>query len=40
MTLSYEQQADNSLVTNNVKKEVEEFVDEQKDLSKDIDDRK
>lgn len=40
MTLSYEQQADNSLVTNKVKKQVEEFVDEQKDLSKDIDDRK
>lgn len=40
MTLSYEQQSDNSNVTNKVKKEVEEFVDEQKDLSKDIDDRK
>lgn len=40
MTLSYEQQSDNYLVTNKVKKQVEAFVDEQKDLSRDIDDRK
>ncbi|MCR5741849.1 MAG: mechanosensitive ion channel family protein [Gammaproteobacteria bacterium] len=40
VTVSYDQGGDTSKVTNKIKKEAEEFVEEQKDLSKDIDDKK
>lgn len=40
ITVSYEQSEDNSKVAKKVKKEAEDFVEEQKDLSKDIDVRK
>lgn len=40
ITVSYAQNSDNSKVSNKVKKVAEEFVEEQKDLSKDIDDKK
>jgi len=40
VTVSYDQGSDNEKVTKSVQKEVEQFVEEQKDLSKDIDDKK
>ena len=40
ITVSYNEGSNNSKVSNKVKHEAEEFVEEQKDLSKDIEDRK
>ena len=40
ITVSYDEGSDASKVTKKVQKEAEQFVEEQKDLSKDIDDRK
>ena len=40
ITVSYNEGGNNSKVSNKVKNEAEEFVEEQKDLSKDIEDRK
>ena len=40
VTISYDQGSDNDIVTRKVQKEAEQFVEEQKDLSKDIDDKK
>ena len=40
VTVSYEDGGDSSTVTKKVKKEAQQFVEEQKDLSKDIEDKK
>ncbi len=40
VTVSYDEGSDKTKVTKSVAKEVEEFVEEQKELSKDIEDRK
>ena len=40
VTVSYDQGNDNNKVTKKVQREAEQFVEEQKDLSKDIDDKK
>ena len=40
VTVSYEEGGDNNKVSKKVQKAAEEFVEEQKDLSKDVDDRK
>jgi len=40
ITVSYDEGSDNNKVTKQTKKEAENFVEEQKDLSKDIDDKK
>ena len=40
ITVSYDQGSDNDTVTKKVQKEVEQFVEEQKELSKDIDEKK
>ena len=40
VTVSYDQGSDTTSVSSKVKRDAEEFVEEQKDLSKDIDDRK
>ena len=40
VTVSYDKGSDNDKVTKKVQKAAESFVEEQKDLSKDIDDRK